>query len=161
MRYTGALDLPLVPVVGRASGAAEALVLKSEATRFQAEAADLWAYYQAKGVKSSVQEAIIASWQAAGKEAPPAAAEDVARYSAEQKEIKAKAEEKEAERDKASAEADHLLHRHHRFAGAVALFQVAIALGAVAALTRYRLVWAASALVGAAGLVLAAIALLA
>ena len=34
----------------------EALVLKTEAGRLQAEASDQWAYYQAKGIKSSVQE---------------------------------------------------------------------------------------------------------
>jgi hypothetical protein len=35
----------------------EALVLKTEAGRLQAEASDQWTYYQAKGVKASVQEA--------------------------------------------------------------------------------------------------------
>ena len=45
------------------------------------------------------------------------------------------------------------MHRHHGFAISVAFFQVAIALGAVAALTRNRLVWWASLAVGAAGLV--------
>ena len=49
--------------------------------------------------------------------------------------------DKEHQRDRKSAEADELLHQHHRFADSVALFQVAIALGAVAALTRMRLVW--------------------
>jgi hypothetical protein len=46
------------------------------------------------------------------------------------------------------------LHQHHRFADSVALFQVAIALGAVAALTRMRLVWFGSLLVGLIGAVL-------
>jgi hypothetical protein len=64
------------------------------------------------------------------------------------------AREKEAERDKKSAEADHLMHQHHRFANSVALFQVAIALGAVAALTRVRPVWYASIVVGLSGAVL-------
>ena len=50
-----------------------------------------------------------------------------------------------------------LLARHHRFAQAVALFQVAIALGAVAALTSLRLVWVGSLLIGAVGLVLFAL----
>jgi hypothetical protein len=139
----------------------EALVLKTEATRLQAEASDQWAYYQAKGVKAAVQEATAASWQAAGKEVPAALAEKVKRYAEEQKEIETRAKEKEAERDRASAEADHLLHVHHRFANAVALFQVSIALGAVAALTRYRLVWLASLVVGTGGLALAVHALLA
>ena len=45
------------------------------------------------------------------------------------------------------------MHRHHRYALAVALFQVAIALGAVAALTRIKLVWVASLLLGLGGVV--------
>ena len=52
------------------------------------------------------------------------------------KEIEAKAREKEQERDEKLVESDHLLHAHHGFANAVAIFQVSIALGAVAALTR-------------------------
>jgi len=43
------------------------------------------------------------------------------------------------------------MDRHHSFAAAVALFQVSIALGAVAALTHYRMVWLGSLLVGLAG----------
>lgn len=46
------------------------------------------------------------------------------------------------------------MHSHHRFARAVAFFQVAIALGAVAALTRRRAVWLGSIVVGAAGIFL-------
>jgi hypothetical protein len=138
----------------------EALVLKTEATRLQAEASDQWAYYQAKGVKAAVQEATRASWLAAGKAAPADHSERLARYAAEQEAIAGAAREKEAERDARSREADHLLHQHHRFASAVAFFQVAIALGAVAALTRARLVWLGSLLVGAAGLAVAAWALL-
>jgi hypothetical protein len=48
--------------------------------------------------------------------------------------------------------AEHLLHKHHGYAGAVALFQVSIALGAVAALTRTRMVWFGSMALGAAGI---------
>jgi hypothetical protein len=160
---TTALLAALAAVASLRAGATvnEALVKKTEATRLQAEASDQWAYYQAKGLKAAVQEATAASWQAAGKEAPPGIAEKVARYGEEQKEIEAKAREKEKERDERSAEADHLLHQHHRFANAVALFQVSIALGAVAALTRNRLVWIGSLVVGAGGIVLAAFALLA
>jgi hypothetical protein len=128
-----------------------ALALKTEATRLQAEASDQWAYYQAKGVKSAVQEATRSAWLAAGKEPPPDHAEKVKRYAAEQEEIAAAAREKEKARDEAAREADHLFHAHHRFASAVAFFQVAIALGAVAALTRNRAVWLGSLAVGAAG----------
>jgi hypothetical protein len=130
----------------------EALALKTEATRLQAEASDQWAYYQAKGVKAAIQDAVGASWAAAGKAPPAEAAEKAAHYAEEQKAIAEKAGEKEKERDAREREAEHLMHEHHRHAAAVALFQVAIALGAVAALTRSRIVWIGSLLVGAAGL---------
>src|SRR6476659_673124 len=94
----------------------EALVLKTEATRLQAEASDQWTYYQAKGIKAAVSEATAATWQAAGKSAPDAVTANVARYAKEQDEIKKAAEAKEKARDMKSAEADHLLHRHHLFA---------------------------------------------
>ena len=130
----------------------EALALKTEATRLQAEASDQWAYYQAKGIKAAVQEGVKNSWLAAGKAPPEELEAKVARYEKEQEAISEKAKEKEKERDAKEQEADHLLHAHHRFALALAFLQVAIALGAVAALTRFRLVWVGSLLVGLAGL---------
>lgn len=159
---TTAVLAALAAVAALRAGATvnEALVLKTESTRLQAEASDQWAYYQAKGVKAAVQEATRASWLAAGKEPPPDHADRVRRYAAEQEAIAEAAREKEKERDARSREADHLLHQHHRFASAVAFFQVAIALGAVAALTRQRLVWLGSLAIGAAGLGVAAWALL-
>jgi hypothetical protein len=138
----------------------EALVLKTEAARLQSEASDQWAYYQAKGVKAAVAEVSRAAYAAAGKAEPPAYEEKQRRYAEEQAEIKARAEEKEKERDAKDAEANHLLHGHHRFAMAVALFQVAIALGALAVLTRLKVVWFGSMIVGAVGLGMFALALL-
>jgi hypothetical protein len=130
----------------------EALVLKTEATRLQAEASDQWSYYQAKGIKGEVQEASRTAWLAAGKEPPEHFAADEKRYKTEQAAIKKEAEKYEHERDLRSEEADHLLHSHHFFADAVALFQVAIALGAVSALTRSRIVWIGSLFVGLGGI---------
>jgi len=138
----------------------ESLLLKTESTRLQAQASDQWAYYQAKGLKAAVQEAMAASWEAAGKPVPGRLREQSKRYAEEQAEIKKAAEEKERERDEKSAEADHLLHRHHRFANAVALFQVSIALGALAALTRSRAVWWGSVLLGLSGIPLFVLAFL-
>ena len=132
----------------------EALVLKTEATRLQAEASDQWAYYQAKGIKAAVQEASRTAWQASAKEPPAEFAQTAQRYVREQEDIKKQAEAKERDRDERSREADHLLERHHGFANAVALFQIAIALGAVAALTRARPVWWGSIVVGLAAIAL-------
>src|SRR5438552_8501470 len=132
----------------------EALLLKTEATRYQAEASDQWAYYQAKGIKGAVEEATRAAWQAANKTPPEILKQTAQRYAREQEGIKKQAEEKERERDEKSKEADQLLARHHGFANAVALFQIAIALGAVAALTHTRTVWLGSMVVGAVAIVL-------
>ena len=129
----------------------EALVLKTEATRLQAQASDQWAYYQAKGIKGAVQEAARAPWIAIAKEPPASYAEAAKHYAAEQADIRKKAEDFERQRDEKSREADELLHRHHGFANAVALFQVSIALGAVAALTRARPMWIGSMALGIAG----------
>jgi hypothetical protein len=82
------------------------------------------------------------------------------RYTAQQDTIRQEAKKLEVERDAKSKDADELLERHHHFAGAVALFQVAIALGAIAALTRVRAVWFGSLLIGGGGVALGALAML-
>ena len=132
----------------------EALALKMDAARLETAASDQWAYYQAKGIKAAVAQATATTWQAVGKTAPPELAANVKRYAAEQDSIRDQATELEHQRDEASHEADVLLRRHGFFANAVALLQVAIALGAVAALTRIRLVWILSMLLGLGGLAL-------
>ena len=135
----------------------EALLLKTEATQLQSRASDQWAYYQAKGVKEAVTRATAASYVAAGKTPPPSLDSTAARYATQQTQIAAAAQQLEHERDARSIEADHLLHRHHGFANAVALFQVAIALGAVTALTRARAIFVGSLVLGAAGIALFAL----
>jgi hypothetical protein len=126
----------------------KALVLKTEAARLQAEASDQWSYYQAKGIKAAVQEAARTSWLASGKEPPPVYEQKAKRYSEEQSEIQKKAQGLEKSRDEKSEEADHLLHAHHWFAYSVAILQVAIALGAIGALTRNRIIWIVSLIAG-------------
>ena len=155
---TTALLAVLASVAALRAGATvnHALLLRTDATQLQSQASDQWAYYQAKGVKGAVQEAVRATWLAAGKEPPASAEEKIARYEKEQEAIKEKALEFEKERDVKVQESEHLLHGHHRFANAVALFQVAIALGAVAALTRSRVVWAGSMVIGMGGIALLA-----
>lgn len=153
---TTALLAALAAVAALQAGATvnEALVMKTEATQLQTRASDQWAYYQAKGIKGAIVQASAAAWSAAGKMVPAELTASAQRYTAEQQEIAAGAKRLEHERDEKSVEADHLLHRHHGFANAVALFQVAIALGAVTALTRSRPVYAGSLLLGAAGFAL-------
>ncbi|MDQ2732906.1 MAG: DUF4337 domain-containing protein, partial [Armatimonadota bacterium] len=72
----------------------------------------------------------------------------------DQKEITAKANELEKERDKDNDESEKLIAKHERFALVVTLTQVAIALSAIAALTRRSYIWFAEMLVGFAGVVI-------
>ncbi len=160
--FTTAILAAFAAIAALKAGATvnEALLLKTESTRLQTQASDKWAHYQAKGLKAAVQEATAASWEAAGKSIPTKLHDLAARYAQEQVEIKISAEVKEKERDEKSAEADYLLHQHHRFANAVALFQVSIALGALAALTRSRAVWWGSMVLGLSGIPLFILAFL-
>jgi hypothetical protein len=160
---TTALFAALAAIAALRAGATvnEALILKTEATRLQGEASDQWAYYQAKGIKAAAADAARTSWLAIGKEPPAEYAEKEKRYAEQQEEIQKKARELEKERDAKSSQADHLLRHHHGFANAVALFQVSIALGAVAALTRSRPVWWGSLALGTAATALFAATLIA
>ncbi|HXC24360.1 MAG TPA: DUF4337 domain-containing protein [Gemmatimonadaceae bacterium] len=131
----------------------EALAMKTEAAVLQAQASDQWAYYQAKGIKGVIAQTASNVWQAAGKPVPAKLDSTVQHYAQDQKEITTKARELEQERDQKSVEAEHLMHRHHGFANAVALFQIAIALGAITALTRSKPMYVGSLALGAVGLV--------
>jgi hypothetical protein len=159
---TTALLAALAAIASLKAGATvnEALVLKTDATRLQAQASDQWAYYQAKGIKGAVAQSAINTWEAAGKSAPPLLAAETARYTAQQDSISRKAAELEHQRDEKSREAEVLLSQHHLFAAAVALLQISIALGAIAALTVSRLVWFGSIALGAVGAVLLALPML-
>ena len=153
---TTALFAALAAVAAQQAGgtANEALALRTEATQLQAAASDQWAYYQAKGIKAAVQDAEANAWRAMGKTPPPEIVAKGQRYVQEQDEIQKEAHKMEKERDATVEESRRLMTRHEFFAYAVALFQVAIALGAVTALTRIRPLWWGSLLLGLAGAVL-------
>jgi hypothetical protein len=116
----------------------------NEAMIEQMQASDQWSYYQAKGIKANLLQTKVELLGALGKEATKQDEEKVGDYRREQKEIEEKAHEKE------QSSADHL-RRHNVLARTVTLLQVAIALSAIAALTRRRVLWFASLALGAAG----------
>ena len=122
----------------------------NEAMMNQIEASDQWSYYQAKSIKAAVLDAKISL--AGTPNESDASKRD--RYEKEQEEIKSEAERKEAV-------AKSNFHKHEVFARGVTMFQIAIAIAAISALTRKPRFWIVSLLFGAAGcafLVLAAIA---
>jgi hypothetical protein len=114
----------------------------NEAMMSQIEAADHWAYYQAKGIKAAVLDAKI-SLGGAAQEQDRTKAE---RYQEEQHEIEKEARSKETE-------AKSNFHQHEIFARAVTMFQIAIAIAAISALTKKRKFWGVSLIFGLAGCV--------
>ena len=114
----------------------------NEAMMSQIEAADHWAYYQAKGIKASVLDAKM-SLSGTVTEEDKSKAE---RYQEEQGEIQKEAKGKENE-------AKQNFHQHEVFARSVTMFQIAIAIAAISALTRKRRFWMVSLLFGAIGCV--------
>jgi hypothetical protein len=121
------------------SGANENLALfyKNEAAIRKTEAANQWAYYQAKGEKQNLAE-LGAALSDPSSEAHARFVADAQRYKSEKEPIRAHAEaiEKEVEKDNAASES--LLHQHHRWAQATTLIQISIALAAITLLTRRK-----------------------
>ena len=151
---TTAVLAALAAVAALLAGATvnEALVLKTEAARLQAEASDTWAHYQAREIKAAIQEAERQMWEAANKPPPAEIMEKAQHYRTERESLEHAAHALEQARDEKSREADQLLHRHGHYAYSVTLFQIAIALGAIAALTRAQGIWLVSLIAGIGGI---------
>jgi hypothetical protein len=75
------------------------------------------------------------------------------RERSEQKEVRSQAEHEQAIVEHDNESSEHALHVHHQFAKSVTIFQVSIALGAIAALTRRKPMWWLSLAIGALGAV--------
>lgn len=141
--------------------------LVNEAMIAQLRASDKWNEYQAARQKSHLYTVVTNSIVDTGSDAlPPNRASSHGRWAPKSPAARAKDYETQVskEEDKAKsladeakkfeAESEHRMHAHHSFAGSVAFIQVAIALGAISALTKLRLVWIMSIVVGAIGVCL-------
>jgi len=114
----------------------------NEAMMAQIEASNQWSYYQAKSIKASVLDAkMTLTGQTTEKDK-----EKAAQYVEEQAEIKREAEHRQHE-------ATAHFHKHEVFARGVTMFQIAIAIAAISALTRRRRFWFVSLAFGCAGIV--------
>ena len=134
------------------SGAAEsaALLAKNESILAQAKASDQWGYFQAKTIKATLYEVQLESTTNPETAARFRAKKET--YDRERSEVEKEARAFEAEVVKTDKQSEEAFHRHHRFALAVTVFQVSIALAAIAALTRRKPLWWASLAIGGAGL---------
>jgi hypothetical protein len=114
----------------------------NEAMMSQIEASDQWGYYQAKSIKAAILDAktTLAS------EATERDKEKAAQYKEDQEKIEHKA-------NHLQAEAKSSFKKHEVFAGSVTMFQIAIAIAAISALTKRRRFWFVSLVFGLAGMV--------
>jgi len=107
----------------------EALLFKNEAAIKTLEASDEWNYYQAKSSKQNLAE--LGTTLTTG-DTQARYLQEVERYK------KDKAEKLEEEGKEAGAQSAASMHVHHRWAQAMMLIQIAIALAAITVLTRNK-----------------------
>jgi len=134
----------------------DALLFKNEAAIKKTEASDQWNYYQAKSNKQNLAE--LGATLTTGDVAERYKSE-AKRYNDEKKDIQKKAEELEKAGVEANARSEQSMHVHHRWAQSMTLIQVAIALAAIALLTRKKWLQWGVYLTGVGSVALAALAL--
>lgn len=118
----------------------------NEAMISQVEAANQWSYFQSKSIKEAQLKAKMDIFAALDKPVPDSDHKKAEEYTADKAEIQKKAEEKEKE-------AKHMLGVHQVFARSVTMFQIAISMGAISALTRRKRFWLVSLGCGVIGLI--------
>jgi hypothetical protein len=126
---------------------ANASLFKNNAAIKKTEASNQWNFYQSKSSKQNMAE--LAMVLVAEDKKEPYHAE-VDRYKKEKADIKVAAEKLEAESTDWDKRSDDQLHLHHRWAQATTVLQIAIALAAMALLTRRK--WLEWGMFGTAGI---------
>ena len=126
---------------------ANATLYKNNAAIKKTEASNQWNYYQAKSSKQNLSELAIVL---APEDKRQAFKDEVERYKKEKAEIKLAAEKLEGESKDWDQKSDEQLHLHHRWAQATTALQIAIALAAMALLTKRK--WLEYGMFGVAGI---------
>ena len=134
---------------------ANAGLYKNNAALKKAEASNQWNYFQAKSTKQALAE-LARDLSVEANKANYQAKMD--RYEKEKGEIKLAAEKLEAEATEWDHQSDEQMHQHHRWAQATTVLQVAIALAAIALLTKKKWLEYAMFGVGGAGVVVGVLA---
>lgn len=136
---------------------ADGILFKNNATIKKTEAADQWNFFQAKSTKQALAE-LARDLSAEDKKSSYQAKVD--RYEKEKGEIKAAADKLELEATSWDKRSDEQMHQHHRWAQATTMLQVAIALAAIALITRKKWLQSAMFLAGTIGLLVGVAAFL-
>jgi len=114
---------------------ADASLLKNDAAIKKTEASNQWNFYQAKSSKQNLSELGL---QLASDDRKPFFEAESKRYAAEKIQIKLAAEKLELESTDFNHRSELQMHLHHRWAQATTALQIAIAMAAIALLTRKR-----------------------
>ena len=134
---------------------ADAALLKNDAAIRKTEAANQWSFYQAKSHKQNLSALGL---DLAADARKPFYAAQVERYQVETVAIKLAAEKLERESTDFDAKSEAQMHQHHRWAQATTALQIAIAMAAIALLTKRRWLEKAVLVVSGLGLVVGALA---
>ncbi|MEO7035344.1 MAG: DUF4337 domain-containing protein [Polyangiaceae bacterium] len=132
----------------------DAILEKNDAVLHQSKASDEWALYQAKVLRAAVVGSESEFASASNPEFAAKLRDEATRLKAEQEPLEEKARALEEQVEAHNALAERLLDRHHRFAIAVTLFQIAVALCAIAALMKKKPLWIVALVASSVGVVL-------
>ncbi len=106
----------------------------NEAMLERVKSSDQWAFYQSKSIKSEIAASTATVLAAIGKPLPEESAGKMEQYKADKEKIKKEAEDLE------NSSEEHM-RVHVILSRAVTIFQIAIAISAIAILTRRKLMW--------------------
>ncbi|MBV8464306.1 MAG: DUF4337 domain-containing protein [Burkholderiales bacterium] len=114
----------------------QAIFLKNEGIRLQAQASDQWAYYQSTSTKSHLAK--IAAELATNDEAKQKFLAEAAREDVKKDNIQKTAESLEKQSEEKDKAAEEVLKPHERLALGMTLIQIAVALASITVLTRRK-----------------------
>lgn len=114
---------------------AHAGLFKNDAAIKKTEASNQWNYYQAKSGKQNLAELAL---ELVPESRRTFYQDEIKRYKSEKDDIKRTAERLELESKAWDERSAGQLHQHHRWAQATTALQIAIAMAAIALLTRRR-----------------------
>ena len=132
-----------------------ALMFKNEAAIRRTEASDQWNFYQAKSSKQNLAE--LGATLTTGEQ-QARYQKEVERYKKEKDEIMVDAKKLEEASKHAEEKSEASMHNHHRWAQAMTLIQIGIALAAITILTRNKAMGFAALGVAGASVALGALA---
>jgi len=154
------ITIALLAVIAAVTGSLEsiedgsAIIDANKAVLAQDQATDQWAYYQSKSLKQKMYS--IAA-DAGGTHASDYI-KTAKKEGDEAKDVQAGAKKLEAERDALLKESRAHEERHHRLSLGATLLEIGIAIATIAIITRHRITWMLSGVLGIAGAAVAALA---